>query len=78
MKVKYGDKVYSVNGELGDVVEDFEGVKWVITSVINIVGILEKNYRGDSLDNPNHSNHCLIDRYLVANYGKLPTKIVLA
>lgn len=77
MKVERGEKVISVNGEIGDVVEDFEGVKWVITEVIDIAGIIEKNYRGDSLDNSNHRNHYLMDRYLVANYGRLSTKLVL-
>lgn len=76
MKVSKGQKVMSVNGEVGDVVEDFEGNLYLIIEVIDIAGIIEKNYRGLSLNNPRKKNY-LYDCYLVANYGNVPLSINL-
>lgn len=70
MKVKKGEKCLTVDGEIGDTVEDFEGRKYLITEVIPLSGMVSKNYRGIDLDGWN-TNVYLYDRYLVANYGKV-------
>lgn len=70
MKVKKGEKHISVDGEVGDLVEDFEGKLFLITKVEHINGSISKNYRGVDLQGWN-TNVYLYDSYLVANFGKI-------
>lgn len=70
MKVAKGTKINSVKGEVGDVVEDFEGRKYLVTKVIPIGGFTHLNYRGIDLQGGNN-NVMLYDMYLVANYGSV-------
>lgn len=70
MKVKKGEKCISVNGVVGDIVEDFQGGLYLITKVEDIYGEISKNYRAIDLQGWN-TNVYIYDRYLVANYGKI-------
>lgn len=75
MKVKKGEKHITVNGEIGDLVEDFEGNLFIITKVEDISGLISKNYRAISLQSWNNDVY-LYDRYLVANYGKISKEML--
>lgn len=74
LKVKKGEKIISINGAIGDVVEDFQGGKFLITGVDPINGMIVNNYHALRLDDIRQKAY-LYDRYLVANYGRIDLKV---
>lgn len=75
MKVKKGEKVISINGAIGDVVEDFQGGLFLITGIDPIHGMIVNNYHALRLDDIRQKAY-LYDRYLVANHGDVKLRVI--
>lgn len=62
-------QIGTVKGEDGDLVEDFDGNRYIICSVEHISGINRNNYWGMNINNKLRKEY-LYDMYLRCNYGK--------
>lgn len=62
-------EIGTVNGSVGDTVEDFNGVKYLIVEVIKIGGTIRNNYRGIRIGNNTAKLEYLYDIFLRCNYG---------
>lgn len=62
-------QIGTVRGENGDLVEDFEGNRYIIVEVDPIAGIIRNNYWGLNVEKNLHKEY-LYDVYLRCNYGK--------